>query len=180
MSRTIRKLPMSRTSRNVKWYGAAFDSNDYQLLKNPPSRVNTNRVYETKTINDTHTVYEHSRKGVPGAKRLQWVDWWMSHKGIEEGDWFIARQEEYTNTYRSRVYDSTRHLPGQDTPQDEWEYYQHVHNYVYRNGTCRRQRKNAVRFAKMAASRKQRIESQELVRSELAAFYEEANYVSSE
>lgn len=177
MSRTIRKLPTRRSKRTLKWYGSEFDVSDYRVLRNPPDSMNTNRIYLYKSKVETHTVYEKSRKGVPGAQCQAYDDWWMYNNGIHVGDWFIAKKEEYTLKWRECIWSPNMWRVNHPHPEqgaiDKWMHYLRVHRYAYRNGTCRRQRKNAVRLAKRIASRERRLEDQKVTDQELKIYYEE-------
>ena len=164
MSRTIRKMLRHHNAPSVKAYKPGY-------------------WYFTHT--------DALKRGRPKVTTFQKT---VSEKYLYKDYKFVERRRHYIDEYGKRVVytatdyvdvwvERTRKVPNPEFNADEYEAFfdwRAIHKYVYRNKTCRRQRMNAVRHAKRAASRDQRIQSERLIRSELAAFYEEADHDSCE
>lgn len=169
MSRTLRALPVGKNN-NLKWYRNGVDASSIHLLKNPPPRANMNYVYETVTVEHTEHWYKVVPKGTPHATlAYEWTFWRESQrlpngKSIptpKEGEWYMTVPYTVQKSRRRCVWApqmyplDTPHQWDQDAI-DLWLEYKRLHRLKYRNGLCRRQRINGVRYDKKSASRRHR------------------------
>jgi len=161
MSRTIRKMLRHHSAPSVKAYKPGFYLLDEAVLKAGKPKVTTfHRYLKEKYIGEDSECVTKRRHGVDEYGRTVAYDY-----------------EDYITVPVER----TRKVPNLEYVPEEVEAFRcwhDVHKYVYRNKTCRRQRKNAVRHAKRAASRHRRIEDLILLRKELSSFYEGVSDVS--
>ena len=172
MSRTLRGFARRR-SRSVNRYRSYSFNDSRHLLKNPPPRVFTDRVYEKETVVDTRSWKKIVPKGTPLAIEENNNDpdgWWCRHWQKDDkrrevpnpvrGDWYVKVVYTVENTNRKRIWSPCMrfmdgradHLEIDEEALDLWQAYLEIHKLVHRNRTSYRQRIKAIRRDKKKAS----------------------------
>jgi hypothetical protein len=132
MSRTIRKLPITRWKNYGKWYASCLP-------------------YTKPDYSNIRIFHYHPNQRWEGDSILQII----FKNNIDETFYEII---EHENGYRQVII--KKHFSIKDTYEDEDKIFEErIMDYARKNGTCKRQRKNGVRLTKKLDRRQRRAQA---------------------
>jgi hypothetical protein len=176
----VRKLPLDRP-RGVKLYpNGPFNRLDYNILKNTPKLKDQNRGQWSRQF-----VY---KKYLEQKYHWPWVYIPADEEEFLRDQARFGQPCDFGTKYDAPMYEkweepSDYHtvdiwIPNPDFDEkdhDEYQKWLRIHNEVYRNGSCRRQRMHGVALSKKIDHRQKRAQGKCLLRKELQEYHDALN-----
>lgn len=157
MSRTVRRLAVDK-NYSVNRYKSIFNSKDIHVLKEPCPPFVPQYFWTTVVEN--------------GEKRVLVGQIEHSYRDLETNELIFYKEDVWK--YIPCKITRNRRVPNpawnDEVDRNRYDWLQ-IHAHVYRNGTSRRQRINAIRKQKQADHQVDRARSKALVRKEIDEYF---------